>query len=69
MLHNVAYLPNHAFKMKVFSPYDSKLHEKRNELVKDQTFKVKVKVKFINFLKAFILKNLFLNNMKNYILI
>ena len=47
------YLPNHAFKMEGFSsPYDSKLHEQRNELVKDRTFKVKVKVKVNQLLKS-----------------
>ena len=35
-----------------FSPYDSKLHEKRNELVKDRIFKAKVKVKFNKLLKS-----------------
>ena len=56
MLHNVAYLPNRAFKMEGFFfhmvSYDSKLHEKRNELVKDRIFKVKVKVKVNQLLKS-----------------
>ena len=52
-------------------PYDSKLHEKRNELVRDRTFKVKVKVKVNQLLKSIhsqkpIFKFLPFLNIRNY---
>ena len=46
MLHNVAVSSKLCIQNgRVFFSCDSKLHEKRNKLVKDRIFKVKVKVK------------------------
>ena len=53
MLHNEAVIFQTAnSKWKGFFPYDSNLHQKCNELVKNQTFKVKVKVKVYQLLKS-----------------
>ena len=53
MLHNVAVSSKPCIQNgRVFFPYDSKLHEKRNELIKDRIFKVKVKVKVNQLLKS-----------------
>ena len=53
VLHNVAVSSKPCIRNgRVFFPYDSKLHEKRNELIKDRIFKVKVKVKVNQLLKS-----------------
>ena len=52
MLHNEAVSSKPCIKNRRFFPlYNSKLHEKCNELVKDRIFKLKVKVKAYQLLK------------------